>query len=65
MLDVKTTVKVIYPKYAKGIKGIVIAREESTRRWLVKLNYQERERSETLILSLKELDFEVIESDDI
>ena len=54
-------VRVIYPDYARGFEGLIEAKEKKGR-WLVRLeqnplNY----RPESILLSLEELEFEVIE----
>jgi hypothetical protein len=63
MVQVGTLVRVIYPDYAAGILGRIQAREISGR-WIVRLEENPLEDSnETLILSLEESDFEVIEQE--
>ena len=54
-------VRVIYPDYARGMEGFIEAQEKNGR-WLVRLeqnpfNY----RPESILLSLEQLEFEVIE----
>lgn len=54
-------VRVIYPDYARDMEGLIEAQEKNGR-WLVILeqnpfNY----RPESILLSLEELEFEVIE----
>ena len=61
MIRIGTLVRVIYPDYAMGIEGRIEA-QESNGRWLVRLdqnpiNHQE----ESMMLSLDESEFEVIE----
>jgi hypothetical protein len=62
MVQVGTLVRVIYPDYAAGILGRILAREMSGR-WIVELEENPLEDSnEPLFLSLEETDFEVVES---
>ncbi|AFY77531.1 hypothetical protein Ple7327_2214 [Pleurocapsa sp. PCC 7327] len=61
MVQVGTLVRVLYPDYAAGILGRILARETSGR-WIVKLEENPLEKSdEPLFLSLEEAEFEVIE----
>ena len=57
MLKVGTLVQVNYPDYAAGFQGELLA-QESSRRWIVKLNSSQIK--ESLLLSLEESDFEAI-----
>jgi hypothetical protein len=61
MVEIGTLVRVIYPDYAAGILGSIQAQEISGR-WIVKLEENPLEDSNnTLILSLEESDFEIID----
>lgn len=55
--------RVIYPNYAAGIRGKLIAQEKSGR-WIVKLDRNPFGEGEPLLLSLKTEDFEVIGASD-
>ena len=60
MISIGMSVRIIYPDYAKDIKGIIEAKEKNGR-WLVRLeenspNYQLK----SILLSLEELEFEIM-----
>ena len=60
MIEKGTGIRVLYPEYAAGLKGVVADREKQGR-WIVKLeNIALTNKKETLFLSLDESDFEVI-----
>ncbi|MBE9168439.1 hypothetical protein IQ238_13260 [Pleurocapsales cyanobacterium LEGE 06147] len=64
MPKVGTLVRVLYPEYAKGIEGIIEAKEERGR-WIVRLEKNSlNENPEPWLLSLEESDFEVISSEE-
>lgn len=63
MLKVGTVVQVIYPEYAAGIQGVIQAQETSGR-WIVRLEKHSEQEDEPLLLSLEKSDFEVIDADD-
>ncbi len=64
MLKVGTVVRVLYPEYAKGIEGIIEAKEERGR-WIVRLEKKSlKGKPELWFLSLEESDFEVISSEE-
>ena len=50
-----------YPDYVAGLQGELLA-QESSERWIVRLEINWANYSETLLLSLKTSDFEVIDS---
>ncbi|EAZ90356.1 hypothetical protein [Crocosphaera chwakensis] len=61
MIRIGMVVRVIYPDYAKGIEGRIEA-QESNGRWLVRLEQNPiNHQPESIVLSLEESDFEVIE----
>ena len=61
MIRIGMLVRVIYPDYARGIEGRIEA-QESNGRWLVRLAQNPlNHEPESIILSLEESDFEVIE----
>ena len=60
MLNIGKRVRVIYPDYVAGFEGKLVAQEDSDR-WIVKLEKNLGDRSETL-LSLKTSDFELLDS---
>ncbi|CAO5059214.1 hypothetical protein [Microcystis aeruginosa] len=60
ILDIGSLVLVRYPNYAAGRLGYVEGRETGGR-WLIRLNPLDKER-QTLLLSLEEIDFEVLRS---
>lgn len=60
MIERGTGIRVLYPNYAAGLKGVIEDREKKGR-WIVKLeNTSVTNKKETLLLSLDESDFEVI-----
>lgn len=64
MPKVGSLVRVLYPEYAKGVKGIVEAKEEGNR-WIVRLEKNSlKDKPELWLLSLEESDFEVISSEE-
>jgi hypothetical protein len=64
MIQAGTLVRVIYPDYAAGLLGRIQAQETSGR-WIVKLEENPLENSEEpLFLSLEEEDFEIIEPEE-
>jgi hypothetical protein len=64
MPKVGTVVRVLYPEYAKGVEGIIEAKEERGR-WIVRLEKNSlKDKPELWLLSLEESDFEVISSED-
>lgn len=60
MLKIGVRVRVLYPDYVAGLRGELVAQEDSDR-WIVKLEKNLGDRSETL-LSLKTSDFELLDS---
>ncbi|MGF1480083.1 MAG: hypothetical protein ACFB4I_11410 [Cyanophyceae cyanobacterium] len=54
MLEIGTLIQVIYPQYAAGIQGKLLAREQAGR-WIVSLDCADER--EPLLLSLEESDF--------
>lgn len=61
MIRIGMVVRVIYPDYARGIEGHIEA-QESNGRWLVRLEQNPiSHQPESIVLSLEESDFEVIE----
>lgn len=64
MPKVGSLVRVLYPEYAKGVEGIIEAKEERGR-WIVRLEKNSlKEKPELWLLSLEESDFEVISSEE-
>jgi hypothetical protein len=61
MLNIGKRVRVIYPDYVAGLRGELVAQEDSDR-WIVKLEKNIGDRRETLLLSLKTSDFELLDS---
>ncbi len=61
MLNIGKRVRVIYPDYVAGFEGKLVAQEDSDR-WIVKLEKNIGDRRETLLLSLKTSDFELLDS---
>ena len=61
MLNIGKRVRVIYPDYVAGLQGKLVAQEDSDR-WIVKLEKNLGDRRETLLLSLKTSDFELLDS---
>ena len=61
MLKVGVRVQVHYPDYVAGLQGELLA-QESSERWIVRLEINRANYSETLLLTLKTSDFEVIDS---
>lgn len=56
-----TTVKILYPEYAAGITGKLVIIEDSSKRWIVRLDKNPfQEGKETVYLSLEESDFQVV-----
>ncbi|MBR8827953.1 MAG: hypothetical protein DSM107014_08640 [Gomphosphaeria aponina SAG 52.96 = DSM 107014] len=65
MLKVGMLVRVIYPEYAAGMKGFLLAREVLAQRWIVQLVENLIDNSDQpFLLSLEESDFEVIDLDE-
>jgi hypothetical protein len=63
MPKVGDLIRVLHPEYAIGVRGYIQAQELSGR-WLVRLLENPLENTDdTLILSLEESDFEVIDTD--
>ncbi|MGK7882282.1 MAG: hypothetical protein AB4060_19605 [Crocosphaera sp.] len=61
MIKIGTLVRIIHPDYVAGYKGIVQDRENENRRWIIKLEGTDLERSqEPILLSLDESDFETL-----
>nr|WP_232826330.1 hypothetical protein [Cyanothece sp. BG0011] len=61
MIRIGMVVRVIYPDYARGMEGRIEA-QENNGRWLVRLEQNPlNHQPESIILSLEESDFEVIE----
>lgn len=59
MIQQGTWVRVIYPEYAAGMRGYIVAQEVFSDRWLVQLEADPFGESKTpFILSLEESDFE-------
>jgi hypothetical protein len=64
MPKVGNIVRVLYPEYARGIEGIIEAKEERGR-WIVRLAKNSlKGKPELWLLSLEESDFEVIASEE-
>jgi hypothetical protein len=64
MLRKGTSVKIIYPQYAAGVTGKLISLEESSQRWIVRLDtnpIKDKDKQETIYLSLEESDFQIID----
>ncbi|MBZ8179608.1 MAG: hypothetical protein SAL07_01235 [Oscillatoria sp. PMC 1051.18] len=63
MVEIGTRVRVLYPLYAAGTCGRIQAREESGR-WIVKLDESTfAGATESVLLSLEESDFEIIQEE--
>lgn len=60
MVKVGALVRVIYPDYAAGRQGRIQA-QEATGRWIVKLEQPLQENGDSILLSLEETDFVVIQ----
>lgn len=61
MIRIGMVVRIIYPEYAKGMEGRIEAKENGGR-WLVRLEQNPlNHQPESIILSLEESDFEVME----
>ncbi|MEL4897643.1 hypothetical protein [Crocosphaera sp. Alani8] len=61
MIYIGMLVHIVYPNYVKGMEGYIQAQENSAR-WLVRLKQTPfNPQPESIILSLEESDFEVIE----
>ncbi len=59
MIQIGTLVRIIHPDYVAGCKGIVQDRENENRRWIIKLEETDLNRSqEPILLSLDESEFE-------
>jgi len=64
MLKVRTVDLGLYAEFAKGVEGIIEAKEERGR-WIVRLEKNSlKEKPELWLLSLEESDFEVISSEE-
>ncbi|WP_036486649.1 hypothetical protein [Myxosarcina sp. GI1] len=61
MLKIGTRVRVHYPDYVAGLRGKLIA-QENLGRWIVRLEKNLANPSQTLLLSLEASDFEVLDS---
>lgn len=62
MSKIGILVRIKYPKYAENLVGTIIA-QESPSRWIVKIEPNPlNSQTESLLLSLKESDFEVIDN---
>jgi len=65
MLKEGMLVRVIYPEYAAGMRGYIIAQELFSERWLIQLEADPFGESKTpFILSLEESEFEAIAPDE-
>ncbi|MEM6400531.1 MAG: hypothetical protein AAF757_09875 [Cyanobacteria bacterium P01_D01_bin.116] len=61
MIKVGSLVKIIYPKYAFELHGVVEASEDIAGRWIVRLiNNPLNDSKEPLLLSLKESEVELV-----
>ncbi len=61
MIRIGMIVRIIYPEYARGMEGRIEAQENGGR-WLVRLELNPlNHQPESIVLSLEESDFEVME----